>query len=140
MGEEVVAGSVLHAQRPPQAVVRHERRHRRQLTNERWHQCQREEAGDERRRVLCGDIRGSEGVGRDRGCRRVTAPAVEEDAGSRAAPAVEVDLRGWGGTRERRVWSAAAQEKGGGQAGVQGMEELGFVLSVFLYQWSAIRV
>jgi len=42
--------------------------------------------------------------------------------------------------RERRVWSAAAQEKGGGQAGVQGMEELGFVLSVFLYQWSAIRV
>jgi len=51
--------------------------------------------------VLCGDITGSEGVGRDRGCRQATAPAVEEDAGSRAAPAVEVDLRGWGGTRER---------------------------------------
>ena len=67
---------------------------------------------------------------------------MEEDAGSHAVPAVEVDLRGWGGTRERerRVWSAAAQEKGGSQAGVQGMEELGFVLSVFLYQWSAIRV
>ena len=87
-----------------------------------------------------GDIGGSEGVGRERGRRRAMAPAVEEDAGSRAAPAVEVDLRGWGGMRERRVWSAAAQEKGGGQAGVQGMEELGFVLSVFLYQWSAIRV
>ena len=31
----------------------------------------------------------------------MTAPAVEEDAGSHAVPAVEVDLRGWGGTRER---------------------------------------
>ena len=48
-----------------------------------------------------GDIGGSEGVGRERGRRRATAPAVEEDAGSRAAPAVEVDLRGWGGMRER---------------------------------------
>ena len=37
----------------------------------------------------------------ERGCRRATAPEVEEDAGSHAAPAVEVDLRGWGGTRER---------------------------------------
>ena len=60
----------------------------------------------------------------------MTAPAVEENAGSRAAPVVEVDLRGWGGTRERRVWSAAAQEKGGGQAGSQGMEELGFRVSI----------
>ena len=44
-----------------------------------------------------GDLRGWG----ERGCRRATAPAVEEDAGSHAAPAVEVDLRGWGGTRER---------------------------------------
>ena len=44
-----------------------------------------------------GDLRGWG----ERGCRRATVPAVEEDAGSRAAPAVEVDLRGWGGTRER---------------------------------------
>lgn len=39
--------------------------------------------------------------GRERGRGRAVAPAVEEDAGSRAAPAVEVDLRGWGGMRER---------------------------------------
>ena len=83
--------------------------------------------------MLCGDIRGSEGVGRDRGCRQATAPAVEEDAGSRAAPAVEVDLRGWGGTRERRVWSAAAQEKGGGQEKGRGSEcgEEGLVFRCF---------
>jgi len=51
--------------------------------------------------VLCRDIGGSEGVGRERGCRRAMAPAVEEGAGSRAAPAVDVDLRGWERTRER---------------------------------------
>ena len=41
--------------------------------------------------------------------------------------------------RERGVWTVAAQEKGGGQAGVWGMEELGFVLSAILYPWNLIR-
>jgi len=90
--------------------------------------------------MLCGYIGGSEGVGRERlqmsdgsgggGGRRLTRGS----SGGCGSEGVGKD------ERERRVWSAAAQEKGGGQAGVQGMEELGFVLSVFLYQWSAIRV
>ena len=90
--------------------------------------------------MLCGDIGGSEGVGRER-------LQTSDGSGGGGGRRLTRGSSGGGGSkgvgrdeRERRVWSAAAQEKGGGQAGVQGMEELGFVLSVFLYQWSAIRV